>query len=206
LRHKERGADHVIVGCRTRVVRPNGQFVRVTPRRLPSRNESLPDYIFVRHGLQPDTAIGSSMLLFDRSLADVVPFSSRLPIHQDWDWVIAAQREADIEIEYSPEVLLRYTYSPLGTSVSSSSNWKVSAQWFQDHRNHLTPREYADGLLGVTAHLAAQQRDWPGVFGLLRTALKDGRPGFHALAFAVLFTARSLLSTILAPSALNSRR
>src|ERR1700676_2294264 len=187
------GADHVVIGCRTEVVDDAGKRLRTTPRRLPDPNESLSEYIFVRHRLRPDTAIGSSIFLFHRPLTDQVPQSSDLTLHEDWDWLLSVQQKTDTEVQFSPEVLLRYKHNLPGTSASSSASWRTSQRWFVEHRGDLSARQFADGLLGYTAPLAIQERDWQGVRVLLRRSMTNGRPGLPALLFVSLLSIKHCL-------------
>jgi glycosyltransferase involved in cell wall biosynthesis len=90
MRRRDGGDEHVLIACRSDDVRPNGQVVRTVPRRLPSPGESISKYLFERRQITPgETAIGNSMLLFDRELVDIVPFDTSLPNHTDWNWLLS---------------------------------------------------------------------------------------------------------------------
>jgi len=189
----ESGSKHVLVACRSAVVKPDGQIVRITARRLPSPRESIPEYLFVRRRIIPgETAIGSSMLLFDRELAEIVPLDSNIPMHDDWDWLLAVQLRTGTRVEFSPKILLRYADNPAGASVSSSGNWLSSSDWFLRQKKNLSAREFGDAVLCICAPLALQQGEWRAVGKLVRISIRQGSPGFSAFAFVFLMCAKSL--------------
>ncbi len=203
LRRLSSGAQHVIVACRTAVMDQSGRLVAIAPKRLPIPGESLGDYIFVRRRVIADTAIGSSMLLFDRSLASAVPLSSRLRIHEDWDWLLTAQTRASANIAFSPEVLLRYNQQTFGSSASSIATWSTSAEWFRMRKNELTARQIGDGLLGISAHLAVRRGDWKGVRQLVKSSFREGQPGPWSVLFLVLLILRRLVNPFVSFMALK---
>jgi glycosyltransferase involved in cell wall biosynthesis len=190
----EKGAPHALIACRMSVVRPNGQVVRTSPQRLPPAGESLAAYLFIRREVPPDgAAICSSMLLFDRGLAQSVPLGESSPIHDDWNWVLSVDRGHAADIRYCPEILLAYTQNAPGVSASSSATWTASLNWFESQRTYLSRREFADAILCHSAPLAIRRRDWHGVRKLLSISVRDGRPGPKALIFTALMCARELL-------------
>jgi glycosyltransferase involved in cell wall biosynthesis len=187
------GSQHALVACRTEVVLPDGQVIGTAPRRVPTPQESIPEYLFVRRHIAPGEAvISSSMLFFDRELADIVPLDARLPMHDDWDWLLTVQLCTGIGVEFSPEILTRYTQNPAGASVSSSGNWVSSSDWFMGRKKDLSAREFSDGVLCICVPLALQQGKWREAGKLVRTSLREGSPGFPALAFVFLMSAKSL--------------
>lgn len=193
MRRREAGAEHVLVACRSDDVRPDGQVVRTVPRRLPSPGESISKYLFERRQVTPgETAIGNSMLLFDRELADMVPFDTSLPNHTDWNWLLSVHLRTETRLEFSPESLLRYTLNPPGASVSSSSKPSWSSDWFLVQRPNLTAREFGDGILCCSVPLALQRREWRAAGSLVGVSLKKGSPGLPALTFVFLFGLRSV--------------
>ena len=193
MRRRHDGAQHVLIACRSEVVLPDGQRVRTNPRRLPSPGESIPKYLFERHQITPgETEICSSMLLFDRALADIVPLDVSLPNHDDWNWLLSVHLRTATSAEFSPDSLLRYTQNPAGVSVSSSSKSSSSTDWFLDQRENLTAREFGDAILCHSVPLALQHREWKAAGSLVGMSLKKGSPGLPALTFVFLLGVRSL--------------
>ncbi len=193
LRLRHDGAEHVLIGCRSKVVLPNGKVVRIDPRRLPSPGESIPKYLFQRRQITPgETAVGSSMLLFDRNLAEAVPLDVSLPNHDDWNWLLEVHLHTATRLEFSTDCLLKYTQNPSGFSVSSSSKPSSSSDWLLAQRPNLTAREFGDAILSNAVPLALRQREWQTSVALIRTSLKRGSPGIPALIFVTLFGARVL--------------
>jgi glycosyltransferase involved in cell wall biosynthesis len=190
----EAGSRHVLVACRFELVLPDGQVIGAAPRRVPDPQESIPEYLFVRRHIVPGEAvIASSMLFFDRELADIVPLDGQLPMHDDWDWLLTVQLCTGIRVEFSPDILSRYTQNPAGASVSSSGNWVSSSDWFLSRREDLSAREFSDGVLCICVPLAFQQGKWKEAGKLVRISFKQGSPGLPALTFAFLMGVRSML-------------
>jgi hypothetical protein len=193
MRRRDDGAQHVLIACRSEVVHPDGQVVRTNPRRLPSPGESIPKYLFERRLITPgETEICSSMLLFDRELADIVPLDISLPNHDDWNWLLSVHLRTATRVEFSPESLLRYTQNPAGVSVSSSSQSSSSSDWFLAQRPNLTAREFGDAILCHSVPLALHRREWKTAGLLVGMSLRKGSPGLPALTFVTLFGLRSL--------------
>ncbi len=188
----ESGSLHVIIGCRARVVTPQGNSVLIKPRSVPSPDQSVADFLLVRRHIGPShTGIASSMLLFDRQLAIDVPFVGDQRIHEDWEWLIQAQSLPGTVVEFSPEVLLRYTQNEAGNSLSSIAGGRDSLAWLNSRRDALTARQYGDAVLCHSIPLALQVRDWREVLHLLRSAFRQGRPGIPAIAFFTSMAAKS---------------
>lgn len=186
-RHLSSGQEHVLIGCRASYVYPDGSRVRESPRRLPRPGESIAQYLFERRKITPgETAIGSSMILFDRELARLVPIRFSIPIHQDWDWIMQVDRNTSTKVDFCPEILMEYTEHPPGESLSTSAKWFTSAQYFESQRSVLTSRQFADAVLCYSVPLALKQRQWRAVGKLLHLSLKEGSPGLPALIFVGL--------------------
>jgi len=169
-------------------------LIDVIPKRLPSSDEDIADYIFKRNRVFPGgTVAGSSMLLFDRALADIVPFDVHLPIHDDWDWLLNVQESTGTRMSFSSEVLMQYTRNPIGTSLSSSSRAAESAKWFQGRKSALSPQQFGDGLLCYSVPLALQQHQWREAFRLLKSSLCSGRPGIRSFIFVTLIFLKEVL-------------
>jgi len=183
---RRRGIE-LIVATAAQMVDAAGRDLQVLPRQLPADGQSIPDYLLRRRSVSyGDAMLCSSMLLCSRSLLHAVALDTRSSIHDDWDWLIRAGRHPGVRLQMIAEPLLEYTRQEEGRSVSRSGRWRQSADWFRRNRIHLSTREYGDGLLTVTLPLAVAAGDRRAALSVLGRALRGGRPGFTALAFAVL--------------------
>ena len=182
-----KGARHVVVGGRVAVYDQGGRQIGVTPRRLPSTGEAVATYLFRRRKVRPgETALGASMMLCDRDLLNVVHYGRPSSLHEDWDWIISADQTAGTIIIVIPEVVAEYVIEPFGTSASTRSDWRVSAEWLAEHRGILDGSTSADFLLCYTLPIALAQRDWRGMFRLFVQSCQIGPPSPAAVVFVVL--------------------
>lgn len=181
------GADHVIVACR---VLEHDSFggTRIVPRELKAANQQMSEYLFRRRQIRPgEAAVGASMILCDKRLATELALGAPSSLHEDWEWAIRAEQLPNTVFVMVPDVLAEHTQHPEGTSASSRSSWRVSAQWVADHEGMLSSRCQADFLLCITLPLAVSQRDWRGALQVVARSLKTGCPGMSAWAFAILY-------------------
>ena len=176
---------HIVVACRVREVSHDGKILRVAPERLLNPGQRVADYLFERTSItRPGGMLNSSMLVFDRELAALVPFDTTLPRHQDWDWLLHVDALSAAQFEMVPEVLVNYAVNPTGASTSSSKGWKTSEAWVARNTNLLTDRQQAEVLLSVTMPIALKHGDWAGAASLLVKALRLG-PAPQSLAFGL---------------------
>jgi hypothetical protein len=181
------GAEHVVVGSRV-VAQDSFGGSQIVPRELKSADQKVSEYLFRRRQVRPgQTALGATMLLCDRRLATDLAMVSPSSLHEDWEWALRAERQPNTVFVMVPDVLSVYMGQPAGTSASSRSSWRVSAQWVDDHRSMLSCRCQADFLLCITLPLAVAQRDWRGVLEVVARSLKAGSPGLSAWMFATLY-------------------
>ncbi len=143
----------------------------VYPRRLPAGDESLPGYLFVRHGLfRGEAELQTSTIMAPRQLFETVPFDERLPRHQDWDWAIRAASVAGLV--YLPDALTVRSHTPDKTRVNArhADSW----DWARSMRPTMDDRAYSAFLLTVVARAAADERAWSQVPKLLAEAIRAG--------------------------------
>ncbi len=189
LREMSAGANHVVVACRSAIYNEHGDNIGIVPRRLLSPDETVAHYLFCRQTFRPgETGLGSSMLLFDRSLLDVIGLEPTSNLHEDWDLLLRADQLPNTRLVILPDVLLEYVSRP--HSLSSQAPWQTSFSWFEERKPLLTRREYGDGLLNFTGSLALNQRDIRGLFTVAGKVLTNGRAGIPAW---LLFVVRCLL-------------
>lgn len=181
------GSDHVVVGCRVATYDAFGR-TQTVPRQLKGPDQQMSEYLFRRRQIRPgQTAVGATMLLCDKKLAIELALATPSSLHEDWEWAIRAEQQPNTVFLMVPDVLSEYVVQPQGTSASSRSSWRVSAQWVDDHKGMLSARCQADFLLCITFPLAVAQRDWRGALQVVVRSLKAGFPGRSAWMFAVLY-------------------
>lgn len=181
------GANHIVVACRV-VLRDSFGTTRIVPRELKAQDQLMSEYLFRRRQIRPDAAgVGASMILCDRKLALELALGAPSSLHEDWEWAIRADQHPNTLFIMVPDVLTERTLQPAGTSASSRSSWRASAQWVVDHEGMLSSRCQADFLLCVTLPLAVSQRDWRGALRVVARSLKAGLPGRSAWTFAILY-------------------
>jgi GT2 family glycosyltransferase len=189
-------AEHVVVGCRSINVSAAGAVLGTVPRRLPAPGEDLADYLFRRREVRPGaTALGTSVLLCDRSLLRLEPWDERLDRHEDWEWLLRVSRRGDVAFTMIDEALIHYLVQPAGASASGAPGWQTSLSWVEGVGRQLTRRQVGDFLLCVTAPIAVVHGQRRAALSIARTAFVRGRPGPQACVFfalSLLAPARSL--------------
>lgn len=195
--HALRSATHVVVGCRVEVVDDQGRVLRRVPRRPMEPGESLTRYLFRRTQVRPrQTAWGASMILSDRALAAEVSSEATGTVHEDWSWLLAAERVPDTVFSMCEEVLLSYSSHTRGSGshrCDTGDAWRNSRNWFRERRDKLSVREYGDGVLCISGARALQARDMGGTVEVVVEAVTNGQPGSCAWVFFVASAVKELL-------------
>lgn len=165
------GVTHPVIGCRALIQDAGRKAITTAPTRLIRPGQRVGDYLFRRRRIRPREAVlGASMLIFERALAQTVPFDSRLTRHDDWDWLLRVGARPDVAIAQVPEVAIRYTVQT--SSNSARRGWEDSVAWPFAHRAFLSPREQGDFLLCVSAPIAVAYWDWRGLRIILGKVLR----------------------------------
>lgn len=155
----------------------------IWPRRLPRAAEPIADYLFCRkHLFQGEGMIQTSTILTKRSLLQIVPFTSGLKKHQDWDWILRASAASGAGLAICSDPLLIYHMDAARPAISNSDDWRFSLEWIQSRRKYVTRRAYAAFVLLVVASQAAPAATASQYFALLLHALKSGSPTALELA------------------------
>jgi len=202
----QQGAGPVVVTSRlVQSLSDGGPTSGPVPARLLAPGEPVADYLFLRRRARADRpTIQTSTLLMTRATARALPWSESLPRHQDWDWLVAAQR-AGVRVVPHPSVTVTYALGSPG-SISASPSWQDSLTWARGWRDRWSRRTYADFVCGQPLRYAVQARSWAGVRACARELLRTRRlphtgPALFA-ASAVL--PRPLLERALLSSARSS--
>jgi len=116
----------------------NGVINRhVYPKQGIKKNEKILNYFFGHS----KGFIQCSSFFGDLELFTINKFNEEVIKHQDWDWLINAQKLPDLNIDFVPQILTYYTVNSVGTSVGTKQRWRYSEQWFDNYKDTVT--EYA---------------------------------------------------------------
>ena len=108
-----------VITCRLIARRPEGD--EMWPARAIRPGESMSEYLLCREASirQGEGFIQTSTMLAPRALMLEVPFTSNLPRHQDWDWLIRASVHPGVEFLWVWEALVIYHIDAYRKSVSA---------------------------------------------------------------------------------------
>lgn len=123
-----------VVTCRLIARRPISD--EIWPARQIERRESMCDYLLCREASirQGEGFIQSSTLLVPRALLLQVPFTSGLPRHQDWDWLIKASAHPGVAFLWVWDPLVIYHIDAARNSISSDMSLGASMDWVDSNR------------------------------------------------------------------------
>ena len=117
----------------------------ILPRRGKYNQESLADYLWLKGG---ETL--TSTLLVSRSLAVARPWQSTWCKHEDWDFILGLESQA-AEFIFIPQVLTIWHNEPRSDRVSRRSNYQISLDWIEAHREQISESAYQGFLLKEVA-------------------------------------------------------
>ena len=121
-----------VVTCRLIARRPNSD--ELWPARQMRVGESMSDYLLCREASirQGEGFIQTSTLLIPRSLLLLAPFTSGLPRHQDWDWLIRVSIHSGVEFLWVWDPLVIYHIGAASNSVSAGESLAASLNWVNE--------------------------------------------------------------------------
>lgn len=164
-----------IVSCYVTAQTPKGTFTY--PQRLPAPQEHLSEYLLVRNGLHfGEGLIQTSTIFTSKKLLQQVPFDENLAKHQDWDWILRANRIPGVAVMFVTQTLAIWYLWEKRQSISSSYNCYKSLDWIDSHRHLVTPKAYSSFLITQVAPQAASARQWQLFSPLLWAAWRKGQP------------------------------
>jgi len=184
--------DHWITSSRMSVRGP-GTRQRVWPRKLIEPGQSVPDYLFRLTDIRAGGAeLQTSTLVFPTGLARTVRWDTHAGAPQDEpSWLIRVQRALPwVHIVQLPDVLSVYNVHDVSVSRQPSDDTDLYIDWGLEYLAHESPRVRGDYLCTYPVSAAVSAGTVSGVGRSLRAALRHGRPGVHALAYALLNAAR----------------
>lgn len=181
-----------IVSSRMLVLGP-GTRQRTWPRRLIQPGQSVTDYLFRFTDLTfGGAALQTSTLCFPADLARAVRWDAHPhAVHDEPSWLMHVQRAfPNLRVLQLPDVLS--TYDVAGQSLSRDRSDRTDAyiDWGLQYLSTESLRTVGDYLCTSPVSAAVSASSLAGVRRSLRAALKHGRPGPFALAYAVLGAVR----------------
>lgn len=186
---------HWIASSRMLVSGP-GTRRRTWPRRLIEPGESVADYLFrftdLRFG---GAALQTSTLCFPADLGRVVRWDIHEgAAHDEPSWLIRVQRAIpDLRLIQLPDVLSTYNVHDASVSRDPSDRTDAYIAWGLEYLGGESPRVLGDYLCTSPVSAAVSASSLGGVRRALRSAVRHGRPGPLALAYAVLSAVRIVL-------------
>ena len=156
---------------------PYGNFV--WPRRFPAESEPLSEYLFNRKSFfRGEGQLQTSLLLARKSLLQLVPFTSGLRKHQDFDWYLRVSQLPGVRFHFVPEPLVNLYLEENRESITGRPDWRFSLDWLKANRHRMTPRAYAGFICTQLAPEASQQGAWRALPLLLAEMLRHGKPSY----------------------------
>ncbi|QOC90138.1 glycosyltransferase family 2 protein [Micromonospora craniellae] len=146
----------------------------------------LGDRLFRRTSVRQRTALGgSSAILAPRELLLAEPLNPAINLHEDWEWLLRADRRADVRVTVVERPLLRYLLNRPGTSAGSpGKGWWESVAFGRSA--DLSPRALGDFLITVSAPIAAARGSRRDAWSIAALAVREGRPGLPAVSMFLL--------------------
>jgi hypothetical protein len=181
-----------VVSSRVAVLGP-GDRRRIWPRRLIEPGQSVPDYLFRFRDLGVGGAVlQTSSLCFPADLARRVRWDTHAGVaHDEPSWLIDVQRTVpDVRIVQLPEVLSTYNVSHQSVSRDASDRTDAYIEWGLRYLQPESARVLGDYLCTSPVSAAVSARSLAGVRRSLWSAVRHGRPGPPALAYAAMSAAR----------------
>lgn len=179
-----------VISCR--VVAQSPAAGRVLPLRVYQPSQPVADYLFCRTTLaDPGGLMQTSTLLAPRDLLLALPFNERLPLHQDWDWLIRVASCQGVAVSMLSEPLAIWRVEDARATVGRNTDWQASLAWIREMKPIISPRAWSWFIAVQCAWRAQSSRaSLPDRARLLWAYLFQGRPEWrsflHSLVFACL--------------------
>ncbi|MGB7190311.1 MAG: glycosyltransferase [Acidobacteriaceae bacterium] len=174
-----------VISSRMIVRRP--AYDSIAPLRSYDAGRPLSEFLFCRKPLRDGPyAMQTSTLMVRREMMLAVPFRSGLKRHQDWDWLLRAERVPGVEFRVVGEPLVIYHTGDARESVGRAQDWEFSMHWGAEMRGFFSAKAYAWFLATECASRAAKSRAGLKTYAeILRRFVFDGRPSIgSAMAIA----------------------
>src|ERR1700722_10248665 len=169
---------------------PYGEFI--WPRRFPGDGEPLSEYLFNRKTFfRGEGQLQTSMLLTRKSLMELVPFTSGLRKHQDFDWYLRVSQTPGAKFHFVPEPLVNLYLEEDRESITTRPDWRFSLDWLKSSRGRMTRRAYAGFISTQLAPEASLQGAWAAAPKLFWEMFRRGKPDYMDVSmFAAMWLMR----------------
>jgi glycosyltransferase involved in cell wall biosynthesis len=169
---------------------PYGDFI--WPRRFPSDGEPISEYLFNRKTFfRGEGQLQTSMLLTRKSLMELVPFTSGLRKHQDFDWYLRVSQTPGTRFYFVPEPISNLYLEEGRDSITARPDWRFSLDWLRASRERMTRRAYAGFISTQLAPEASLQGAWAAAPKLLWEMFRRGQPDYMDVSmFAAMWLMR----------------
>jgi glycosyltransferase involved in cell wall biosynthesis len=169
---------------------PYGDFT--WPRRFPDDGEPISEYLFNRKTFfRGEGQLQTSMLLTRKSLMELVPFTSGLRKHQDFDWYLRVFQTPGARFYFVPEPLVNLYLEEGRESITTRPDWRFSLDWLKSSRARMTRRAYAGFISTQLAPEASLQGAWVAAPRLFWEMFRRGKPDYMDVSmFAAMWLMR----------------
>ncbi|MEU5842320.1 glycosyltransferase [Rhodococcus sp. NPDC047139] len=173
-----------VVGCR--IAEPDADVTStIRPTVVPECPiASVAEYLFRRDTLKSRRPqLQSSTLVFPRDLYQLATFDGAVPIHQDWEWILKAEK-AGASILLCPDVLaLCDKGNP--ASITSATKWWQSVRWAQSRLSD-NPILMRDFILTIALRFALRGGSLRGSVTCLCLGLRPALSNWRSSAYALV--------------------
>lgn len=161
----------------------------IGPLRSYEPEKSISEFLFCRKSLRDGPfAMQTSTLIMRRELMLAIPFRSGLRRHQDWDWLLRAERNPGVEFTVIDEPLVIYRTEDGRESVGRLQDWEFSLAWGKEMRDFFSAKAYSWFLASECASRAVKSRAGFRVYvEIAWQFLFDGRPSLQATIMMAVF-------------------
>jgi glycosyltransferase involved in cell wall biosynthesis len=162
-------------------------FIR--PLRPYDPHKPMSEFLFCRRSLSDGPfAMQTSTLMMRREFVLALPFRSELERHQDWDWVLRAERVPGVEFAVIEEPLVIYRTEDGRGSLGRSQDWKFSMQWGGEMQGFFSPKAYSWFLASECASRAVKSRAGYKTYAeIARRFFLEGRPSWGSITMMAAF-------------------
>lgn len=177
-----------VLSCRLIAQSPTGR--RILPAQPYSRPQPIAEYLFCRRSLRdPGGLLQCSTLLAPRELLLAVPFSSGLPMHQDWDWLIRVASYKGVGFCMVRQPLSIWRVEDDRATIGRDAAWKTSLAWIRASRPLLSRRAFS-WFIAIQCAWRAQSSGagLSARIALLRAFLFEGKPEIGSFLSFLIFT------------------
>ena len=172
--------EHFLVSCRVLAKTPRVEYE--WPRRLPSPEEPLSEYLLIRDSLfRGERSIQTSTFFSRKELFIRCPFRPGQLKHQDTDWLLRVAQLPGFRILFVDEILVRLFMEENRPTVSSKSNWRYSLSWAHENRGLFTPRSFSGFLVNNVTPEAADAKAFSAIPRIASDLMRYGETRFREL-------------------------